>query len=169
MGGHTSPPTYLHPKSSSSSRARGPQGAAKLIWENKAGAAAAPPSGPDLWGLAKKVGEWGLDISTPAESPDPREGGCSTSLGPAGNVGGHRGEKLFPPSTFLLLPRSLIPSCPYPYRQWQTVQWPFSYSSAPCPMWGHHRQVPGWEVRCIQSWLGRAPVKLCPATLGNEE
>lgn len=63
-------------------------------------------------------------MPTPTESPDPREGGCSPSLGPVGNVGGHRGEKLFPPSAFLLLPRSLIPSCPYPYRQRQTMQWP---------------------------------------------
>lgn len=116
-----------------------------------------PPSGPHLWGLAKKGGEWGLEVPTPAENPDPREGGYSPSLGPAGNVGGHRGEKLFPPSTFLLLPRSLIPSCPYPYRQWQTVQWPSSHSSAPCPMWGHHREVPGWEMRCTQSRLGRGP------------
>lgn len=36
-------------------------------------------------------------MPTPAKSPDPREGGCSPSLGPAGNVGGYRGEKLFPP------------------------------------------------------------------------
>lgn len=156
-GGHTSPPTYPHPKSSSNRTARGPQEAAKLIQEKKAGAAGAPP-GPHLWGLAKKKGgEWGLEVPTPAESPDPREGGCSPSLGSAGNVGGHRGEKLFPPSAFLLLPRSLIPSCPYPYRQWQTVPRPSSRSSAPCPMWGHHRQVPGLEMRCAQSWLGRGP------------
>lgn len=110
-----------------------------------------PPLRSPSMGLSKKRGEWGLEVPTPAENPDPREGGYSPSLGPAGNAGGHRGEKLFPPSTFLLLPRSLIPSCPYPYRQWQTVQWPSSHSSAPCPTWGHHREVPGWEMRCTQS------------------
>lgn len=46
MGGHTSPPTYPYPRSSSNRTARGPQGAAKLIREKKAGAADAPPQVP---------------------------------------------------------------------------------------------------------------------------
>lgn len=49
------------------------------------------PHKPHLWGLVIKRGE-GLELPTPAKSPDPREGGCLPSLNPAGNVGGHRGE-----------------------------------------------------------------------------
>ena len=133
-------------------------GSCKTHWEKKAGAAGAPLPGPHLWGLAKKQGgEWGVEMPTATESPDPKEGGCLPSLGPSGNVGGHRGEKLFPPSAFLLLPRSLIPSCPYPYRQRQTTQRPSSRSSAPCPMWGRHREEPGWDMRCTQLQLGQGP------------
>lgn len=99
-------------------------------------------------------------MSSPTESPDPREGGCLPSLGPAGNAGGHRGEKLFPPSAFLLLPRSLIPSCPYPYRQQQTMQWPSSRSSVSCPMWGRHQEGSGGDMRCTQLQPSQGPSTL---------
>lgn len=56
-----------------------------------------PPPKPHLWGLANKKGEeWGLALPTLAKSPDSKEGGWLPSLGPAGNVGGPRGEKFFP-------------------------------------------------------------------------
>ena len=89
-------------------------------------------------------------MPTPTESPDPREEGCLSGLGPAGNVGGHRGEKLFSPSAFLLLPRSLIPSCPYSYRQWPTMQWPSSRPRAPCPPGRRALAGAGRPAHCSQ-------------------
>lgn len=141
-GGLNITPMYRLPKSTSSGMAREPQRAPHLIWEKKVGAAGTPSQVP-IYGAKQQKGRWGLEKPIPTENPGPREEGCSLSLGPAGNVGGQREDKLLSPSILLLLPRSLIPSCPYPYRQRQMVQWPSSHSGSPCPMWNHHSKVPG--------------------------
>lgn len=85
-------------------------------------------------------------MPTPAKSPDPREGGCSPSLGPAGNVGGPRGEKLFPPLCIPFVAKILNSLLPTPLQATADgavalLQW----------------EVPDWEVRYAQVQLGQYP------------
>lgn len=97
-GNHTSPPTNPHSKSSSSRTARGPQGAAKLIQEKKAGAAGAPLPGPHLWGLAKKKGgSGGWKCPPPLRALTPRKEASHPALALQGMLGGTEGRSSFPP------------------------------------------------------------------------
>lgn len=66
-------PSLLHSKSSSIRMARGPQELQNSSRRRRQEQQAPHPR-PHLWGSANKKG--GLALSTPAESPDPMEGGC---------------------------------------------------------------------------------------------
>lgn len=97
-GNHTLPPTNPHSKSSSNRTARGPQGAAKLIQEKKAGAAGAPLPGPHLWGLAKKKGgSGGWKCPPPLRALTPRKEASHPALALQGMLGGTEGRSSFPP------------------------------------------------------------------------
>ncbi|KAM7225555.1 hypothetical protein CapIbe_023532 [Capra ibex] len=68
-------------------------------------------------------------MPTPTESPDPREEGCLSGLGPAGNAMADDAV------AFL------------------TLQRPVSHGGAG----PRHREGPGWDTRRMQLQLGRGP------------
>lgn len=111
---------YIAPQSTPSLKAvptewpEGPQGAAKLTLEKKVGAAGVPSQAPPI-GLSEGGGSEGWNCPLLPRALTPGKEAAYPSLISAGNVGGTEGSSS-PPSTFLSLPRSLIPSCPYPYR-----------------------------------------------------
>lgn len=72
------------------------------------------PPKPHLWGLVLKRGRgWSCPLLPRALTPGKEAAYPASAL--QGMLGGTEGSSS-PPSTFLPLPRSLIPSCPYPYR-----------------------------------------------------
>lgn len=86
-----------------------------------------PPPRPPSTGLSKrKGGERGLDMPPLLRALTPGKEAAHPALALQKILGGPEGRSSFPPSAFLLLPRSLIPFCPHPYRQRQMVQWPSS-------------------------------------------
>lgn len=96
-----------------------------------------PPKSPSM-GLSEKGGSGDWICPPLPKALTPGKDAAHPALALQGMLGGTEGRSSFPHSTFLLLPRSLIPSCPYPYRRRQTVQWPSCHFSTPCPTWDHH-------------------------------
>lgn len=110
---------------------------------------------PHLWGLANKKGESGGWHCPPLLRALTQGRRLLTQPWPCRECwGAQRGEALSPlPIPFVA--KILNSLLPISYRQRQMVQWPSS--SAPWPTWGHHREVPGWQMRCAQLQLHRDP------------
>lgn len=159
MGTTHRPQATPTPETAPTERPEGPRELQNSSRRKRQEQQAPPPRHPSM-GLSKQNGGGSRGWKCPPllRALTPGREAAHPALALQGMLGSPEG-RCSPPSTFLLLPRSLILSCPYSTGNGRRPS-----SSAPCQ--GSARL--GNEVRAVVARLG-TPVKLWSSTLGNEE